>query len=115
MKTVWKKKKKNPLIKMFWILLTLLLTTSTDGFRFAIIGPQSSTMAPAKHCSSFYRVPVLSPERLVCCPSDFVVLAETEQDLEYYLDMDIQILHWKNYPHKTRHDNYFLSWIKQNI
>ena len=92
-----------------------MMSICISGFPVAVLGPLSDTLPLARHCSAFYRMPIIYDDGYVFQYGHFILLAEKEEDIGYYNDIAIPRLNMKDYKHSGENPNYFISWLKQHL
>lgn len=99
---------------MLFFILYSLLSLCISGFPIAVLGPLSETLPLARHCSAFYRMPIIYDDGFVFQYGQFILLAEKQEDMGYYNDIDMKVVNIRDYQHLDQDPNYFISWLKQN-
>lgn len=75
-----------------------------------LIGPKQQTYLLAKHYSRFYNIPLI--ETGYFYPKRYIMISEEYKNITH--DDTLQI-EFKDYPHKDKNPNYFISWLKQSV
>lgn len=83
----------------------------TSFLSILLVGERKDTYPVAMHYASFYNIPLLEKE-LYFYPKRYIMIRETaplvNDEQEQIFRVNIQ-----DYPHKGKHGNYFISWVKQ--
>lgn len=74
-----------------------------------LIGSKQETYPMAKHYSRFYNIPLI--ETGYFYPKHFIMISEEFLSFE----QETFSIQFKDYPHKGKHPNYFISWLKQTV
>ena len=94
----------------WWMGLFLLrLVSSYHHPNLLLIGSKQDTYPIAKHYSRFYKIPLI--ETGYFYPKHYILISEEYQ----YTTQDTFTIHFKDYPHKEKNPNYFISWLKQTV
>lgn len=93
------------------LLLILSTLSIVQGYmNFLLVGPLEQTYPLAQHYCRFYHVPFLQ-NTVSMYPQRFVMISEEKQ----HVHDDILTIDIRDYPHKEKNPNYFISWVKQTF
>jgi hypothetical protein len=96
-------------MRAFFLTMALCATMVSGYVNLLLVGPVKETYPLAKHYSEFYNVPIFE-QSVYFYPRRFIMISEQQKQMEDVFTIDI-----KDYPHKNKDKNYFISWVKQTF
>jgi len=92
---------------MRWFVFFSTLSVVYGYMNIVLVGPIKEIYPLARHYSNFYNIPFIE-NPIHMYPQHFIMISREMKTIENTHTIDI-----KDYPHKQKNPNYFISWVKQ--